>query len=190
MKTPYAPLDGMNEKGLAIGVLVIEDGKVHQNTGKVPITTTYSEHKTRIALIVDGFLNGAYLRNVATIFCRDLYTVLWTLCLIIPGIVKSYEYKMIPYILAENPRISRKRAFEISKNMMDGEKWNAFVLDLSFIGWNLLSTITFGIVGVLYVNPYVNTTWAEFYKVMRENALETGNATREELIGLRKEADI
>lgn len=74
-----------------------------------------SEHKTRIALIVDGFLNGAYLRNVATIFCRDLYTVLWTLCLIIPGIVKSYEYKMIPYILAENPRISRKRAFEISK---------------------------------------------------------------------------
>lgn len=149
-----------------------------------------SEHKTRIALIVDGFLNGAYLRNVATIFCRDLYTVLWTLCLIIPGIVKSYEYKMIPYILAENPRISRKRAFEISKNMMDGEKWNAFVLDLSFIGWNLLSTITFGIVGVLYVNPYVYTTWAEFYKVMRENALETGNATREELIGLRKEADI
>ena len=149
-----------------------------------------SEHKTRIALIVDGFLNGAYLRNVATIFCRDLYTVLWTLCLIIPGIVKSYEYKMIPYILAENPQISRKRAFEISKNMMDGEKWNAFVLDLSFIGWNLLSTITFGIVGVLYVNPYINTTWAEFYKVMRENALETGNATREELIGLRKEADI
>lgn len=70
------------------------------------------------------------------------------------------------------------------------KKWNAFVLDLSFIGWNLLSTITFGIVGVLYVNPYVNTTWAEFYKVMRENALETGNATREELIGLRKEADI
>ena len=142
-----------------------------------------------LILIITAFSVGL-LFNVATIFCRDLYTVLWTLCLIIPGIVKSYEYKMIPYILAENPWISRKRAFEISKNMMDGEKWNAFVLDLSFIGWNLLSTITFGIVGVLYVNPYVNTTWAEFYKVMRENALETGNATREELIGLRKEADI
>lgn len=149
-----------------------------------------SEHKTRIALIVDGFLNGAYLRNVVTIFLRDLYTVLWTLCLIIPGIVKSYEYKMIPYILAENSQISRKRAFEISKNMMDGEKWNAFVLDLSFIGWNLLSAITFGIVGVLYVNPYANTTWAEFYKVMRQNALETGNATIDELCGIRKEADI
>lgn len=149
-----------------------------------------SEHKTRIALIIDGFLNGAYLRNVVTIFLRNLYTALWTLCLIIPGIVKSYEYKMIPYILAENPQISRKRAFEISKNMMDGEKWNAFVLDLSFIGWNLLSTITAGIVGVLYVNPYVNTTWAEFYKVMRKNALETGIATIDELCGLRKEADI
>ena len=133
-----------------------------------------SEHKTRIALIVDGFLNGAYLRNVATIFCRDLYTVLWTLCLIIPGIVKSYEYKMIPYILAENPRISRKRAFEISKNMMDGEKWNAFVLDLSFIGWILLSAITCGIVGIFYVNPYREATFAELYAFNKVQAYNEG----------------
>ncbi len=63
-------------------------------------------------------------------------------------------------------------------------------VDLSFIGWNLLSFITLGIVRVFYVDPYVNATWAEFYKVMRENALETGNATREELPGLQKEIDI
>lgn len=148
-----------------------------------------SEHKTRIAWIIDGFRNGAYLRNVVTIFLRDLYTILWTLCLIIPGIVKSYEYKMIPYILAENPQISRKRAFELSKQMMDGQKGDAFVLDLSFIGWHLLSFITLGIVHLFYVGPYINVTWAEFYKVMRENALESGIATREELPGLQKEID-
>lgn len=148
-----------------------------------------SEHKTRIAWIIDGFRNGAYLRNVVTIFLRDLYTILWTLCLIIPGIVKSYEYKMIPYILAENPQISRKRAFELSKQMMDGQKLDAFVLDLSFIGWHLLSFITLGIVHIFYVGPYINVTWAEFYKVMRENALESGIATREELPGLQKEID-
>lgn len=68
---------------------------------------------------------------------------------------------MIPYILAENPEISRERAFEISKQMMDGQKGDAFVLDLSFIGWNILSVITLGIVGILYVNPYQSATWAE-----------------------------
>lgn len=148
-----------------------------------------SEHKTRIVWIIDGFRNGAYLRNVVTIFLRDLYTLLWMLCLIIPGIVKSYEYKMIPYILAENPQISRKRAFELSKQMMDGQKGDAFVLDLSFIGWEFLSFITLGIVQIFYVGPYINVTWAEFYKVMRENALESGIATREELPGLQKEID-
>lgn len=147
-----------------------------------------SEHKAKIGLILDGFKNGAYLRNVSTIFLRNLYSILWTFCLIIPGIVKSLEYKMIPYILAENPTISRKRAFELSKQMMDGQKWDAFVLDLSFIGWDLLGAITFGIVGILYVSPYVNATWAEFYKVNREMALENGLATIEELPGLRKEA--
>ena len=146
-----------------------------------------SEHEAKIGLILDGFKNGAYLRNVSTIFLRNLYSILWTFCLIIPGIVKSLEYKMIPYILAENPTISRKRAFELSKQMMDGQKWDAFVLDLSFIGWNLLAAITFGIVGVLYVSPYVNTTWAEFYKVNRQMALENGIATIDELPGLRKE---
>lgn len=148
-----------------------------------------SEHKARLGLILDGFKNGAYLKNVSTIFFRDLYTFLWTLCLIIPGIVKGYEYKMIPYILAENPEISRERAFEISKQMMDGQKGDAFVLDLSFIGWNILSVITLGIVGILYVNPYQSATWAELYKTNRETAIASGIATREELPGLQKEMD-
>ena len=148
-----------------------------------------SEHKARLGLILDGFKNGAYLRNAITLFLRDLYIFLWALCLIIPGIVKGYEYKMIPYILAENPEISRERAFEISKEIMDGQKGAAFILDMSFIGWNILSALTLGIVGILYVNPYENTTWAEFYKTNREMAIESGIATIYELPGLQKESD-
>ena len=62
---------------------------------------------------------------------------------------------MIPYLLAEYPEMSMEEAFSRSREMMYGEKWNAFVLDLSFIPWFLLSGLTFGIVGIFYVNPYV-----------------------------------
>ena len=143
-----------------------------------------------IGTLLDGFRSGHYVNIVLTMFLRDLFTTLWSLLLVVPGIVKHYEYLMVPYIIAENPAMDYKEAFQISKQMMDGQKGDAFVLDLSFIGWEFLSFITLGIVQIFYVGPYINVTWAEFYKVMRENALETGNATREELIGLRKEADI
>lgn len=142
-----------------------------------------SKRKADLGLLLDGFRNGSYLKNVSTLFFRDLYLFLWSLCLIIPGIVKSYEYKMIPYILAENPNISRKRAFEISKQMMDGQKLDAFILDWSFIGWEFLSFITLGIVGIFYVNPYETATWAELYMANREMAIESGIAAREELSG-------
>ncbi len=110
-----------------------------------------------------------YLNGVKVMFFMWLYEFLWTLLFIIPGIVKSYEYRMIPYILAEQPDIDKDTAFAISRQMMDGNKWNAFVLDLSFIGWKLLSAATFGIVGIMYVNPYVEQTGAALYEVLKMN---------------------
>lgn len=109
-----------------------------------------------------GFSNQ-YMNGVSIMFLRDLYTFLWSLLFIIPGIVKSYEYRMIPYLLAENPNMTREEAFRESKRMMDGNKWDAFVLDLSFVLWYLLSGITFGILAVFYVGPYVNQTNAALY---------------------------
>ncbi len=100
-------------------------------------------------------------------FVRTICTYLWTLLFIIPGIVKSYEYMMIPYLLAEDPQMSRQDAFARSKEMMNGNKWNAFVLDLSFIGWMLLGAITCGLVGVFYVNPYRYMTRAELYQTLK-----------------------
>ena len=86
--------------------------------------------------MTEGFRNG-YLNIAKTMFLKSLYTSLWSLLFIIPGIVKMYEYRMIPYLLAENPNMSSSEAFRRSRQMMMGNKMNAFVLDLSFIGWNI-----------------------------------------------------
>ncbi len=112
--------------------------------------------------------SNAYINVVKTMFLKELFTVLWSLLFVIPGIIKGYEYRMIPYILAENPGIDFRDAFAASKKMMDGNKWNAFVLDLSFLGWSFLSVFTCGILAVFYVNPYIYMTNAELYVALKE----------------------
>ena len=121
--------------------------------------------------LLDYAFKHNYKNVIITMFFKDLYIFLWTLLFWIPGIVKSYEYRMIPYLLAENPLLSKEDAFRISKEMMDGEKWNAFVLDLSFFGWYLLSVFTCGILAVLYVSPYQLLTNTELYVAL---SLKTG----------------
>ena len=111
--------------------------------------------------------DNSYKNIVKTLFFRDLYTFLWSLLFVIPGIVKAYEYRMLPYILAENPDMDTKEAFALSREMMSGQKWKAFVLDLSFIGWDILSIFTCGILSVFYVNPYRNATKAALYEALK-----------------------
>lgn len=124
-----------------------------------------------------GFDNG-YRNIVKVLFFRDLYTFLWSLLLIVPGIVKAYEYRMIPYLLAEQPEMTKEQAFAESRRMMDGQKWRAFVLDLSFLGWHLLSVLTLGILEIFYVAPYVNATDAALYEALRyENPAPQGKSS-------------
>lgn len=112
--------------------------------------------------------DSKHYKNIAKImFLREIFIMLWGLLFIIPGIVKSYEYRMIPYLLAENPEMTKQQAFQLSRQMMNGNKWKAFVLDLSFLGWRILSLITMGILGIFYVNPYYNQTCAAFYEVIK-----------------------
>lgn len=124
--------------------------------------------------LLDGFRSGHYVNIVLTMFLRDLFTALWSLLLVVPGIVKHYEYLMVPYIIAENPAMDYKEAFQISKQMMDGEKMEAFIMDLSFLGWYLLSAVTCGLLAIFYVNPYVQASFAEMYKFNKQKAYQEG----------------
>lgn len=113
--------------------------------------------------MADSFKNGIWGRTCLVMFLKSMYIGLWTLLLFVPGIIKAYEYRMIPYIVAEHPDWSKEEIFEMSKRMMDGNKWNSFVLDLSFIGWRILSLFTIGLLNIFYVSPYYDLTEAQLY---------------------------
>ena len=92
----------------------------------------------------------------------SVFVFLWSLLFVIPGLVAAYRYAMAPYIMAEHPEMGIMEAIEASKQMMDGNKWALFCLDISFIGWTFLSALTFGI-GDLFLTPYTRTANAHFY---------------------------
>lgn len=122
-----------------------------------------------------------YGYTVIKMFLVELYQALWSMLFIIPGIIKGYSYFMVPYITAENPRMTAKRAFEISKKAMSGNKWNLFVFQLSFLGWELLCVLTCGL-GFLFLAPYYEAAMTEFYKYVKEQALERGIASHDEFV--------
>lgn len=96
-------------------------------------------------------------------FLRGLFVFLWSLLLVIPGIIASYRYAMTPYIMMEHPEMTPMEAINASKQMMDGHKWELFCLDFSFIGWDLLCALTLNI-GRIALNPYRNAARTAFYR--------------------------
>ena len=132
---------------------------------------------TGIGEVTGNFKDGNFKNIVLTNLIMYIKIYLWTLLFIIPGIIKTYEYRLIPYILAVRPDIDRKEAFRLSKILMDGYKWKSFVLDLSFWGWNILAAYTMVILGIVYVYPYMNATYIEFYSFTRAMALQKGLIT-------------
>lgn len=148
------------------------------------------EHKTSVGQVFYGFQGGRYMNTVLVMFLKELYIFFWSLLLIIPGFVKRYSYWMVSYILAENSDLDRKRVFELSSSMMYGHRWEAFVLELSFLGWDILGALTGGILNVFYVNPYKLATYAEFYSAVKAEALQKGIATTEDFPGVIPEEKI
>lgn len=134
--------------------------------GTTRMILNLKDNKAEFSDILSVFRNS-YTNVVLIVFLKDLFIGLWTLLLIVPGIIKSYEYRMVDYILAENPEISREEAFARSREMMDGNKWDAFVFDLSFLGWHILGMITFGLVEIFYAAPYHFTSNAELYETLK-----------------------
>jgi len=114
---------------------------------------------------------GANYRDIVfSMLGTQLITMLWTILLIVPGIYKAYCWRLVPFIIADDPGISGKKARAMSAKMMNGSKWASFVLDLSFIGWKLVGAITLGIVNIVFTNPYEAATDTELYLTLKERA--------------------
>ena len=127
--------------------------------------------------VAENLKDKTFLNIAKVTFFRDLKIFLWTMLFIVPGIIKSFEYWAIDYILAVRPDIDSKEAHRLSKILMDGNKWECFVLGFSFLGWNLLSLFTFGLLSIFYVNPYMQATYVEFFADLRLQALAKGAIT-------------
>ena len=118
------------------------------------------------SLIKTGFQNFGH--TFATLLLRDLFLILWALLFIIPALIKGYSYCMVPFILAEHPELSATEVITRSRAMMNGHKWRAFVLDLSFIGWILLGVVTLGLGLIFWTEPYMYSTRAALYLKLKE----------------------
>jgi len=128
-----------------------------------------------------AFNGSNYMGIIKTMLLKGIQNILWFFLLIIPGIIKAYSYRMVPYILADNPNIGARKAIKLSIEMTKGHKFNIFVLDLSFIGWYLLGLIAF-FIGTLFVMPYYNATNAELYLVLRQNVLDNNICDYEDFL--------
>lgn len=121
--------------------------------------------------------NGNWAPQLKTYVMQYIFTTLWTLLLIVPGIIKSYSYALAPYIVNDlvksdrEDEVSWTSAISESKELMQGHKMELFMLNLSFIGWYLLIVITFGL-AALWAAPYIQTTKANFYRQIADGAYE------------------
>lgn len=162
----YGPYVTMHHLALILASLALAFaifvGNVLEVSGCLFFIRNQTENP-KINVLLEPFKSEYYANIIVTQLIMKIKLVLWTLLFIVPGIVKMYEYRMIPYLLAEDPGLDHKKAFAISREMMYGHKWDLFVMDLSFIGWELLSAFTLGIAGLLFVNPYVSASQAEVY---------------------------
>lgn len=143
------------------------------NTYSVIMSRIFMEGKTYESVSIDNVLylkkTRKWLKTAWTMCVEEILYVLW--CFTIVGIfVKRYSYYMVPYIIAENPNINTFDAITLSRNMMNGHKWECFKLEISFIGWGILDILTMGLSGLLFSNPYKIATISEYYALLRNEA--------------------
>lgn len=123
-----------------------------------------AEDPFNISGLFDGY--NDFVRIFCTILLQNIYTFLWTLLLIVPGIIKSLSYAMTPYILADNPELSNNEAIERSMAMMEGHKTDLFLMNLIFFLWAILTVFTL-FIGYLWLVPYMQASYAKFYEEVK-----------------------
>ncbi|AXQ77953.1 DUF975 family protein [Streptococcus chenjunshii] len=119
-----------------------------------------------------GFRQGRYGKFFANSLMVAIFIYLWSLLFTIPGLIKTYSYALSTYIvkddLEQGRPMSATSAITKSRQLMDGHKWDLFVLELSFLGWQILASLTLGI-GYIWLTPYISATYAAFYDDLVQN---------------------
>ena len=156
---------------IAVGLNYFFVKNVQGEREELSVTTPFTE----------AFKN--YPRKLGGSLWMGLFVFLWALLLVIPGIIKGISYSMTQYLLVDCPNVKARDALKLSMRMMNGHKWEYFVMGLSFLGWILLSALTLGILSVFYVDPYMRSSFAEYYLELRDEALRTGVITQGQLDG-------
>ena len=139
----------------AVSARIFLEGRIYENI---------SIDRTLFFLKIRKWMHVSWI-----MLLKAVYQVLWSLT-IVGGFIKAYSYRMVPYIAAENPSIPAREAIALSRKMMDGHKWECFLLDLSFLGWSVLNLLTFGLSGLFFSNPYTEATFSEYYAHLRQIA--------------------
>lgn len=175
----YVPYGILNRGGAIAGLAVLLLIFVYLPINFGLLRTFLAFARDKRPLTIEGlfcaFNNTYYWKAIGTGLLSGIYTFLWTLLLIVPGIIKGLSYAMALYIVSDNPEIGCDEAIERSMAMMRGHKMRLFLMQLGMIGWSLLSLLTLGI-AMLWIVPYYQTVFANFYLEIKAEYEAAGNA--------------
>ena len=149
---------------ISLALTIFITGPLEVGVRRFYLTGMYT--KAPVHLIGSGFRKETYKKTVISVFLPKVFIFLWSLLLLIPGIIKAYEYYFVPWIVAEQPDLSPREAMKISRRITKGHKWELFVLELSFLGWLLVGAMCCGI-GTIFVMPYVDATMTQMYDTLK-----------------------
>ena len=152
---------------LVVGVLFMTLGFILE-VGQSRFFLDGFKGDVNIKKVFSGFNSQEYLPIFKAQLLKFVSIFLWSLLLVIPGIIKTYQYRYVAYILAQDSSVSPREALDRSKAMTMGQKMDIFILDLSFVLWNLLSLVSFGL-STFFINPYVEATNARLYMILSQN---------------------
>ena len=152
--------------GVTLGLLIIVlTGVMNYGHAYVYLKNARDGEQMEIGDVFKGF-NSDFGDLFLLGFMQSLFIALWSILLVVPGIIKSYSYAMAYYLKVDHPEMNWKDCITESRNLMQGHKWELFVLDLSFIGWYIVGALCLG-VGTLWVSPYHNSARALFYESIK-----------------------
>lgn len=160
----HAAIAAVSSVTFGVAALVIA-GPLLYGVNRICIKRVIGEPEVKIEDMIVGF-KECFVPSLVLSLMTALYTFLWSLLFIIPGMVKSYSYAMAPYILQNDPSLDWEECLEESQKMMKGNKWQLFCLDFSFIGWYFVGALCFGI-GLFWAYAYHYTARANFYMALK-----------------------